>query len=454
MPDQFVPLPSDPNELNPDAESNGFTGRYLVAFEPGTAESGVAELQDRVGIAAFSARAGAPSSSNVMLEEIGVAIVDAPPDQHNELKLAASDVNSPIRLVEPERYVWAAMVPNSASASASGNLPLLPTESILAHGPCLNADFLRGYSAAANGLLAALAPEAQPISSATESQFALSSSATWGLLTTLVPQSSFSGQGIRVAVLDTGFDLQHPDFTGRLITAQSFVAGEPVQDVHGHGTHCIGTACGPLRPPIGPRYGVAYNAQIYVGKVLNSAGRGTDGQMLAGLNWAVQNQCAVVSMSISAPVQLGQSFNQVFQAAASAAADRGTLTIVAAGNDSARPGIIKPVGHPANCPSIIAVGALDVNLIVAPFSNGGLNSPGGEVNVAGPGVGVYSTWLLPQRYNTISGTSMATPHVAGIAALYAEATGLRGMPLANALLRRARRHSLVRDFGWGLVQAP
>jgi subtilisin family serine protease len=89
----------------------------------------------------------------------------------------------------------------------------------------------------------------------------------------------------------------------------------------------------------------------------------------------------------------------------------------------------------------------------ASFSNGGLNPGGGEVNVAGPGVAVYSSWPMPIRYNTISGTSMATPHVAGIAALYAEATGLRGMPLANAMLRRSRRMSPLRDFGWGLVQA-
>jgi subtilisin family serine protease len=452
MPEQFVPLPGEPDVPGPDGSGTGFTGRFLVAFEPGTAELGVSELQNRAGIAAFSARGGAPASSNVVLEEIGVAIVDAPPDQQSALRVAAADVDSPIRVVEPERYVWAAIAPDLPEApTASAPRPSAPDTR---GARALSVDFLRGYSAAASGLLAALDAQTQPAGSDGGAQAALASSATWGLVATRVPQSAFSGRGIRVAVLDTGFEQQHPDFAGRVIITQSFVPGEAVQDLHGHGTHCIGTSCGPLNPPLGVRYGVAYGAEIYVGKVLNNAGRGTDGQMLAGINWAVQNQCAVVSMSIGAPVQLNQPYNRVFQAAANAAVERGTLIVVAAGNDSARPGVMMPVSHPANCPSLVAVAALDVSSSVASFSNAGLNSPGGEVNVAGPGVGIYSTWTLPSRYNTISGTSMATPHVAGIAALYAEATGLRGMPLANALLRRSQRLAPIRDFGWGLVQAP
>jgi subtilisin family serine protease len=108
---------------------------------------------------------------------------------------------------------------------------------------------------------------------------------------------------VKVAVLDTGLDLGHPDFAGRQITAQSFVQGEQVQDGHGHGTHCIGTACGPRTPGRLPRYGIAYQAQIFAGKVLSNAGSGGDGGILAGIDWAIRNGCAVVSMSLGSPVE-------------------------------------------------------------------------------------------------------------------------------------------------------
>src|SRR5690606_21209515 len=87
---------------------------------------------------------------------------------------------------------------------------------------------------------------------------------------------TYTGQGIKVAVLDTGMDLNHPDFAGRLITAKSFVPGQAVQDLHSHGTHCIGTACGPKDPTTASqqRYGVAYQSHIFAGKVLNNAGSG------------------------------------------------------------------------------------------------------------------------------------------------------------------------------------
>ena len=123
--------------------------------------------------------------------------------------------------------------------------------------------------------------------------------------------------------------LDHPDLTGRRITAQSFIEGQQVQDGHGHGTHCIGTACGARRPGILPRYGVAYEAEIFAGKVLSNQGSGGDGGILAGIQWAITNGCAIVSMSLGAPVQAGQPFSQVFEQAARRALARGTLIISA-----------------------------------------------------------------------------------------------------------------------------
>ncbi len=100
-------------------------------------------------------------------------------------------------------------------------------------------------------------------------------------------------------MLDTGFDVGHPDFAGRRVVTQSFVPGEQAQDGHGHGTHCIGTDCGPRQPGQLPRYGIAYEAEIYAGKVLSNAGSGTDAGILAGIQWAIANGCQVISMSLA-----------------------------------------------------------------------------------------------------------------------------------------------------------
>jgi subtilisin family serine protease len=228
-----------------------------------------------------------------------------------------------------------------------------------------------------------------------------------------------------------------------------------VQDGHGHGTHCIGTACGPRVPDQLPRYGIAYEAQIHAGKVLSNRGSGTDAQILGGIEWALTNGCQVISMSLGAATRPGMPHSRVFEAVGQRALSRGTLIVAAAGNESNRDqGIVAPVGHPANCPSFLAVAAIDSASRIAPFSCAS-DPRGGAVDIAGPGVAVHSSWLVPTRYRTISGTSMATPHVAGAAALFAEARGLQGLALWGALMQTARRLPLSTvDVGAGLVQTP
>ena len=104
-------------------------------------------------------------------------------------------------------------------------------------------------------------------------------------------------------MLDTGFDHTHQDFVGRIITKKLFASNSAEDDVHGHGTHCIGTACGPLRPTTGPRYGIAYESQIYAGKVLGDDGFGTDRSIIAGMDWALDEGCQIISMSLGAATQ-------------------------------------------------------------------------------------------------------------------------------------------------------
>jgi subtilisin family serine protease len=417
------------------------TGRYLVLFEGGAAEAGIAALTKATGarrVAATDDVTEPEPNEALFFEHLGVAVVDTNPQQMRQAGVEPAAEG--IIAVEPERI--------NEAFQASGTVEDVPATA-------RSVEYLQGYRDAVLHLTAPaagdLVEEAGLLAVADESQ------ATWGLQAVRAVNSSFSGEGIRVAVLDTGCDLKHPDFAGRAITDRSFIPGEAVQDANGHGTHCIGTSMGPKTAPTGPRYGVAYDAEIYAGKVLSDAGSGSDSQILGGIEWAIRNKCAVVSMSLGARTSPGQGFSRVFEAVAARAQDAGTLIIAAAGNDSNRPTSAVPVSHPANCPSIMAVAALDSSLKVARFSNRGINPSGGQIDIAAPGVDVYSSFPMATRYRRLSGTSMATPHVAGVAALLAQANpGARGAALWQLVTTRARRLALLSsaDVGAGLVQAP
>lgn len=444
------------------------TGRSLVLMRHGTdgMQAALRTLQESAGLATVRMSdlrdgphvADIPISGAVLLEAIGVAIVNGDPDQIGRLNVQATKSDS-ILAVEAERVVYAATRFSGPEAGiglpTGAPPPAFAMESI-------NRDYMRGYRDGINHATelcfgpvpAAPAARMMPWAAAIDE-----SAVTWGLQATRVVESPWSGRGIKVAVLDTGFEVHHPDFADRRVTTQSFVPGETVQDGHGHGTHCVGTALGRRIPDPLPRYGIAYEAEIFVGKVLSNLGKGADGDIMAGINWAVHNGCRVISMSLGAPVRARQNPSTVFENTARRALAAGTLIVAAAGNDSHRqnnPPDIWPVEHPANCPSIMAVAAVDSAMQVAWFSNAGLEPNGGQVNIAGPGVDVYSSWILPKRYNIISGTSMATPHVAGIAALHAQANpSITAVDLWTRLVKSARALGQPpADVGSGLVQAP
>lgn len=401
-------------------DESGQTGRHLVTFREGATEEGVQALRAQ-SMRMADARDFADQAVTlddvgdaeaVVFPEIGVALVGAQAFASRGMSAQAElPGDGAIAAVEPEYFVFA---------------------------DDLSEQYLLGFMRAVETIAKDIGR--LPGQAVQDEEDVQALGATWGLAACKVPPSVRSGVGIRVAVLDTGFDLGHPDFAGRTFVSQTFV-GQPVQDLHGHGTHTAGTACGPKTPPgLTPRYGIGYRTQIYIGKVLSNTGSGSTAGVLAGMNWAIANQCAVISMSLGsqAPVQAA------YTAAGQAALNRGCLVVAAAGNASAS------TGAPANSPTIMSVASLDSNLAPSSFSNFG------KIEIAAPGRDVFSSAPRPTRYRTMSGTSMATPHVAGCAALWAETSAqLRGQALWNKLLSSAKPLAAppVR-VGKGLVQAP
>ncbi len=281
---------------------------------------------------------------------------------------------------------------------------------------------------------------------------------TWGIAAMGIPASGYTGKGVDIGILDTGFYLSHPDFKGRSIIGKSFIEGAPWEyDGDGHGTHCAGTATGHLSMDSGLRYGVACGANIVIGKVLSDEGYGTTSSIIDAIDWALEKKFKILSMSLASPVEIGEKPSPVFEQIGQKALAQNTLIIAAAGNDSSRPGLPRPVSSPANADSIMAVGAVDDKLQIAGFSNGGINAGnGGKVDLVGPGVHVFSSYSKNAEgkviYKYLDGTSMAAPHIAGLAALYWEAEPrLTAEAVWERLESKALKldNLLKRDAGFG-----
>lgn len=233
---------------------------------------------------------------------------------------------------------------------------------------------------------------------------------TCGLKIIYAPQTwRYSmGTGVRVAVVDTGITPRHPDL--RVYGGASFVPGVPSwHDDHYHGTHVAGSIAA-LRNCRGV-VGVAPRARLYAVKVLNRRGSGRTSWILNGLAWCYRHHMHVVNLSLGsgASTHDPRVYSRAYEAAGRRLRRRCILPIAAAGNSG---GTRSPyVGNPARCPSFMAVGAIDCRRRRAPFS-----SYGPQVEICAPGDKVWSTFP-PNRYRQLSGTSMAAPHIAGVAAL-------------------------------------
>jgi subtilisin family serine protease len=312
--------------------------------------------------------------------------------------------------------------------------------------------------------------------------------ATWGVTAVRAPESPFTGAGITVAVLDTGIDAGHEAFVGKPVVQKDFT-GEGDGDGNGHGTHCAGTVFG--GPVGGLRIGVAPGVdKALIGKVLNAEGSGTTEQILDGLLWAVREGANVVSMSIGFDfpglvralieqegleiepatsialtafrenVRLFDAIAQLVRAHSSMFAN--AVIVAAAGNESERPRYQIATAPPAAADGFISVGALEkrpgatLQLGVARFSNAG-------PVVSGPGVAVTSA-KAGGGVTALNGTSMATPHVAGVAALWfeqikganpnAHIRQLEGRLIGTASLEPMAAGEDLANTGAGLVQAP
>ena len=217
----------------------------------------------------------------------------------------------------------------------------------------------------------------------------------------LVHANGITGAGINVTIIDSGINYSHPDLAANYAGGYDFVNGDsdPMDDA-GHGTHVAGTVAA-INNDFGV-IGVSPQVNIYALKVLNAGGSGSYSDIISAIDWASTNNMDVASMS------LGGGFNSIWlRKACDNAYKNGVLLVAAAGNDA---GV---VSYPAAYNSVIAVSATDQNNNIAWFSNFGK-----QVELAAPGVGINST-IMDGGYsgNTWSGTSMATPHVTGAAAL-------------------------------------
>ncbi|MFF7978128.1 S8 family serine peptidase [Streptomyces sp. NPDC007901] len=234
--------------------------------------------------------------------------------------------------------------------------------------------------------------------------------------------AGYNGKGVKIAVLDTGVDATHPDLKDQVIESKNFTSAADATDHFGHGTHVASIAAGTGAKSHGKYTGVAPGAKILNGKVLDDTGSGDDSGILAGMEWAAAQGADIVNLSLG-----GYDTPEIDPLEAEVnklSKDKGILFAIAAGNEGPQ-----SIGSPGSAESALTVGAVDGNDKLADFSSTGPAADGSiKPDVTAPGVDITAAAAKgsvidqevgenPDGYLTISGTSMATPHVAGAAAI-------------------------------------
>ncbi|MFC5802234.1 S8 family serine peptidase [Streptomyces formicae] len=254
-------------------------------------------------------------------------------------------------------------------------------------------------------------------------------------------EAGLTGKGVKVAVLDTGVDAGHPDLAGRVSESKSFIEGQEVADRQGHGTHVASTVGGSGAGSDGKEKGVAPGADLAIGKVLDNEGFGSDSQIIAGMEWAAKDVDAkIVSMSLGSR-EASDGTDPMAQAVNTLSAQTGALFVIAAGNE----GLPGSIGSPGAADSALTIGAVDSADEAAYFTSQGPRYRDNALkpDLSAPGVGVLAARSRltdgEGLYTAMSGTSMATPHVAGVAALLAEQhPDWTGAQLKDALMSSSK----------------
>jgi len=274
----------------------------------------------------------------------------------------------------------------------------------------------------------------------------------------------FTGKGVKIAVLDTGIDPTHPDLAGRIAATANFSDAEDAVDHFGHGTHVASIAAGTGAASGGKYKGVAPDATLLNGKVLDDNGQGYDSGVIAGMEWAAAQGASVVNLSLGSGPSDGT--DEASQAVNRMSKETGTLFVIAAGNCYTPMPRPFTVSAPAAADEALAVGNMQRDGSMAGTSCRGprkgdgalkpeISAPGTDI-VAARAAGTDLGDPVGEQYTTLSGTSMATPHVAGTAALLVQAhPEWKGDALKARLISTAdpQAGSNVDDQGAGRVDA-
>ncbi|MCZ4638369.1 S8 family serine peptidase, partial [Streptomyces rubrogriseus] len=271
-------------------------------------------------------------------------------------------------------------------------------------------------------------------------------------------EAGLTGKGVTVAVLDSGVDAGHPDLAGRIAQSRSFIPGQEVADRHGHGTHVTSTVGGSGAASDGKEKGVAPGATLAVGKVLDDEGFGSESEIIAGMEWAARDVDAdIVSMSLGS-TEPSDGTDPMAEAVNTLSRETGALFVIAAGNTGAP----SSIGSPGAADAALTVGAVDSADQAAWFTSAGPRYGDNALkpDLSAPGVGILAARSRLAEgsgdYTSMDGTSMATPHIAGVAALLAEEhPDWSGARLKDALMSTSKELDVsAYQLGAGRVSVP